>query len=236
MAKQTGALDPYLAPAYGIPEASALLHVPRTTLRAWVKGQGYDDSQRKRFVTFVPVLSLPPSKGQALSFTNLVEAHVLEALRRRYKIPLPKTRKTIEYLQKEFGSKHPLAEYRFQTDGIDLFLKHNKELINVSSDGQLAVERILGSFLERIEWENGHAIRFYPFLRRPSGQESEPRLIVIDPRISFGRPALEKSWIPVDAILDRFRGGETTKSLSADYREPEERIEEVIRHFYQRAA
>ena len=61
-------------------------------------------------------------KKQYLSFVNLVEAHVLAAIRRRHGVRLPKVRRALDYLQRQFPVEHPLINQAFQTDGLDLFV------------------------------------------------------------------------------------------------------------------
>jgi uncharacterized protein (DUF433 family) len=41
--------------------------------------------------------------------------------------------------------------------------------------------------------------------------------VVIDPEIAFGQPCIMPGRIPVHAIVDRFRAGESVESLCADY-------------------
>lgn len=47
-----------------------------------------------------------------------------------------------------------------------------------------------------------------------SGEELR---VVIDPKIAFGQPCIMPGRIPVHAIVDRFRAGESVASLCADY-------------------
>jgi len=63
------------------------LRVPLATLRSWVRGRYYPTERGQKF--FKPIIELPDSKLASLSFVNLVEAHVLDAIRREHKIPLP---------------------------------------------------------------------------------------------------------------------------------------------------
>ena len=41
--------------------------------------------------------------------------------------------------------------------------------------------------------------------------------VVIDPEIAFGQPCIMPGRVPVHAIVDRFRAGESVESLCADY-------------------
>jgi len=86
-----------------------------------VVGRSYPVKGGDRF--FKPVIPLPDTTKHQLSFINLVEAHVLDAIRSRYNVPLPKVRKAVSFLQRNFTSKHPLADQRMETNGLDLFFE-----------------------------------------------------------------------------------------------------------------
>src|SRR5438094_10574269 len=100
-------------PAYGIAEAAHYLLVPGATLRAWAAGMSYGTDSDRRF--FKPVIQPAAKSPVALSFVNLIEAHVLAAIRRKHRVAMPSFRRAIEYLKKEFGSPHPLVDYKFET-------------------------------------------------------------------------------------------------------------------------
>ena len=72
--------DLHSLPAYGIKEAAHYLSIPNATLRSWVLGRHYPTGTGKRF--FWPIIELPDKDQRLLSFVNLVEAHVLDAIRR----------------------------------------------------------------------------------------------------------------------------------------------------------
>jgi hypothetical protein len=93
--------------AYGVPEAARLLNIPRSTLRSWVVGRKYPTGSGLKF--FAPLIPLADPRDRLLSFVNLVEAHVLDAIRREHAVALPKVRQAIAYLRTRFPSKHPLA-------------------------------------------------------------------------------------------------------------------------------
>jgi hypothetical protein len=120
-----------------LPEAARYLRMPLATLRSWVQGRHYPTGSGQKF--FEPVMTLPDPKLPSLSFFNLVEAHVLDAIRRKHDIHLDKVRAALSYVKKQFGLAHPLAEKSFRTDGISLFVSHVGSLIDVSKAGQLAM-------------------------------------------------------------------------------------------------
>jgi uncharacterized protein (DUF433 family) len=83
--------------------------------------------------------------------------------------------------------------------------------------------------LERIDWEHGSPVRFYPFSRNRIGKSS-PRLIAIDPRYCFGTPFIVGHTLRTDVVAGRFRAGESVSELTADLAIPAEEIEEAIRY------
>ena len=116
---------------------------------------------------------------------------------------------------------------------MDLFVREYGLLINASRDGQLAMRGILEAYLERIERDaTGFAVRFYPFTRDriPSvAVRKEPRSVVIDPHISYGRPVLVGTGIPTSILAERYKAGDSIKALADDYEVPTDEIEEAIR-------
>ena len=134
-------------PAYGVAEAAHYLLVPRATLRAWVAGMSYGSDGERRF--FKPVIQPAATSPVALSFINLIEAHVLAAIRRKHRVDMPAVRRAIDFLKKEFGSQHPLADHKFETNGVDLFVERYGQLLSVSEGGQLAVRQLANEHASR---------------------------------------------------------------------------------------
>lgn len=223
---------------YSFPEAAHYLHIPVTTLRSWVRTRKYSTRGGDQF--FQPVIELPDDSQNLLSFINLVEIHVLDAIRRDHCISLHKIRIAIDFIKEELKSDRPLAYHKLETDGLDLFVEEYGQLINVSQSGQLALRELLQAHLRRIDRDSaGYALRLYPFTRKHLGQQliEEPKTIVIDPRISFGRPVLAGTGIPTAIIAERYKAGEAIGALADDYGRPPLEIEEAIRcELYTRAA
>lgn len=213
-------------PAYGLSEASHYLGIPKATLRSWVLGRHYPIEAGKQF--FRPIIELPDKEKPLLSFVNLVEAHVLEAIRQRHGIKFWRVRGAVEYIERHLDSRHPLAEQRFVTDGADLFVEQFGRLVNISREGQLAIKELIQTYLRRIERDSaGFPIRLYPFTRER--KPDEPKTIVIDPYISFGRPVLAGTGIATTIIAQRYKAGESIEELVEDYGRPTSDIQEAIR-------
>jgi uncharacterized protein (DUF433 family) len=105
-----------------------------------------------------------------------------------------------------------LANRRFETDGVDLFVPELGTLINVTREGQIA---------------SGEATRLFPFTRKEASDE--PRSVVIDPRVAFGRLVLVGTGIPTALVAERYKAGETMEELAKDYERDRVEVEEAVR-------
>ena len=227
--KLYGGQDPREMPAYSIPEAAHYLQIPPSTLRSWTKGWRYPTrAGEKRSSPLITPPAAPEQGPLLLSFVNVVEAHVLDAVRREHRITMPTVRDALTYLEVRLPSTHPLADRKFETDGIDLFIEQYGRLINISQDGQLAMRNVLQVYLTRIERDAaGAPVKLYLFTR--ARQADEPKVVVIDPYVSFGRPVLVGTGIPTAIIAERYKAGESMQALAEDYERPSRDIEEAIR-------
>jgi uncharacterized protein (DUF433 family) len=218
--------DPRELPAYSLTEAARYLRMPEATLRSWVVGRPYPTTAGERF--FTPVIRLPEIGLPVLSFVNMVEAHVLDAIRRQENVALRKVRAAVAFLERHYNSQHPLVEHQFETDGLDLFIQEAGLLINLSREGQLAMREVLASYLRRVERDvKGLPIRLYPFTRKR--EPEEPRVVVIDPFVSFGRPVLTGTGIATIVLAERFKAGESVEELAKDYGRTTLDIQEALR-------
>lgn len=222
-----GGRDPRGIPAYRLTDAAAYLNIPKATLRSWIKGYYYPIKGGKKL--FEPIVHLPDPDVLLLSYTNLVEAFVLSSLRRKHKIDLFKIRKAIKSLQRKFKSRHPLAEHQFETNGIDLFVQQYGDLVNVGQNDQLAWRQILHNYLERVEHDpSGKAARLYPFIRL--GDTDQPRNIVINPYVSFGKPVIAGTGLPTRVVAERYKAGDSIPQIARDYGRKDEEIDDAIRY------
>ena len=164
-----------------------------------------------------------------MSFTNLVEAYVLTAIRRKHQIALPTIRHGLDYLVRKLGAKRPLLEKEFATNGVDLFVDHLGEIINISRDGQVEMADLIRAYLERIDRDaKGLPIKLYPFMRTQAPRE-QPRTVVIDPRVSFGRPVIAGTGIPTAVLAEQFKAGDPVPVLAKEYGADEEAVWDAIR-------
>lgn len=212
-------LDPREIPAYTVGEAAHYLGVPKSTMRAWFAGQR----------GFRAVIRPADTRGVGLSFTNLVEAYVLTAIRRKHNVALPTIRRGLDYLVRKLNAKRPLLEQQFATNGVDLFVDHLGQIINISKDGQVEMADLIRAYLERIDRDaKGLPIKLYPFMRTQAPRE-QPRTVVIDPRVSFGRPVIAGTGIPTAVLAEQFKAGDPVPVLAKEYGADEEAVWDAIR-------
>lgn len=229
--------DVFDKPAYTLPDAARYVLLPVATLRTWVAGRYYSTrtEERKRFE---PVIRVPrPGSPWLLSFRNLAEAHVLATLRRHYEIPLSTIRRAVRCMSERFGDHQPLVNPSMKADGVDLFVEKFERLEVVSRNGQLAMKEILQLSLRRLEWgPQGSVLRLFPFTRLGEHETDGPCVVVIDPRVSFGKPVIAGTRIPTRAVYDRWAAGDSVEDLAQDFARPALEIEEAIRCEQQKVA
>jgi len=189
-----GDVQPIDVPAYTLREATRLTDISFGTLRSWTVG--------KR-----PIIR--PRDG-FWSFTNIVEAHTLQALRKTHKVKLDAVRKAVEFVERKLETKHPLATAEFKTDGVDVFVERYGSLINASQEGQVAIREMLAARLKQVEYgRDGRATRLF--------MDGDRRMIVIDPEIRFGRPVVNGTSVPLEALVGRYLADEPVESIAEDF-------------------
>ncbi len=218
------------APAYTFAAAARHLGMPPATLRSWVLGRIY--RRGGEVVETEPLIRAPAGSRSPISFNTLVEAHVLRAIRTKDGVRMGAVRKAIAYAEESLGIDRLLLSDELRTSGQDIFLDRLRELITLTKSGQLAMKQMLLAYLKRVDRDDeALPLRLYPL--RPAWSEDR-KPIVIDPRVSFGRPTVAGSGISTVALVDRVDAGEDLETLARDYSLSIGQIEDAV--FYERAA
>lgn len=226
-----GGSDPRDQPWYTYPEAARATGIPASTLRSWTVGQRYSRKHDEGF--FEPVIPRPSDSDPRLSFTNLIEAHVLRALRTVHEVQLGYIREAVEVAEAEFGVPRLLISSDLRTSAGQLFLDHYSGLMELSQARQLVLRDVLGQFLERVEFDaSSLPIEFHPFAKVPKNASRD--LISLSPFVSFGRPLIKRVGVSTDAIVRRLEAGEDLDEVREDYGLRIEEVEEAM--LYEAAA
>ncbi|MDB9476765.1 DUF433 domain-containing protein [Dolichospermum circinale] len=217
-----GETDPRDIPIYSISDAAKYLRIPVGTIRSWTVSISNGSNFSK------PLILTQDIKPKLLSFTNLVEIHVLRAIRKHHQMQRDKVRIALDYIEEKFQVLHPLASEKFSINGVDLFIERYASLLNVSEDWRIDLKSSFNTHFQRIEFDkNGFAMKLFPFTA--SQEENNPRIVVIDPRIAFGRLVIAETGIPTIVLAQRLKAGESIQDLAYDYKCDRLKIEEAIR-------
>ncbi|MBI3981724.1 MAG: DUF433 domain-containing protein [Gemmatimonadetes bacterium] len=183
----------------------------------------------RRFSPLIRPAGRPPP---VLSFWNLIEAHVLRALRTEHGVSVRDVRRALRYAEGELRVERLLLRQELCSHGGELFLERYGDLISLSASGQIAMKRLLQDHLKRVDWDEWQfPVRLYPF---PTSEAITPdRPIAIDPTIAFGRPVLVKRGVTTEVIAERIDVGESVEELAADYDVEPADIEQAV--VYERA-
>jgi uncharacterized protein (DUF433 family) len=225
-----GEYPPEEKPRYSIARAAHYLHIAPSTLRSWVRGRNYITGGREEY--WPPLIAAE----RLLSFNNLIEAYVLRALRVDHGVKMSAVRQALVYAQEKYEIPRLLLSEELQATPGNVFLERFGELINLSRAGQLANKTLLDAVLTRVE-RNPSGLPEHMF---PAGSydvealKLAPKLVMISPMRSFGRPIVASKGIRTSAIVGRINAGESPEDVAADYGLEPQEIEAAI--FYERAA
>jgi len=153
---------------------------------------------------------------------------MLSSMRKNYNVRLPKVRKALRTLAEMYPSPHPLIDQPLETDNVDVFFReHGDELLNLNRPNQRSFKEVVNVYLQRIERGENGMLNFFPFVEKASA--NEPRIIMINPGISFGRPVISGTGIPTAVIASRFHARDSVNELAKEYGRTDNEIEEAIR-------
>lgn len=186
-------------PSYQVREAAAYARIAPQTVNAWHKIETAMLTERQ--------------KRAPLSYMQLIEVAVVAAFR-KMDVPLKRIRAAREYAQQTLKSEFPFAEYRFKEEARHLYLDSGEvddikpgTVAQADQGGQLEWQIMIGRLREFDYEKHGIVLQWHV-----AGRGSP---IIIDPRISFGAPAVKgtPTWI----IKGRHEAGETDSDIADDF-------------------
>ena len=187
------------SPIYTIAEASRLVNISRGRISRWLRGYSYPGGIQG------PVITRKISNESTYaSFLDLIDLLFVKRFINKG-FTLQYVRKALEDARKYLGTPH-FARNKFFTNSqqIILDLPDSSGLVVLLTDGQRAMNEIIENVYDKVDFEEatefGFAQRWYP---TPEGKQG---LIVIDPRISFGRPSIMGRGVATENVFDLFLG------------------------------
>ncbi len=149
-------------------------------------------------------------------------------MRRVHGLSLQAIRKALQELAHVRKNAHPLLDESFETDGVDLCIRDQDAVINLSKRSQREFREFVSLYLHRIHRnEKGQVAELYPFV--VANKANEPKHISINPAVSFGKPVLAGTGISTSVIVGRFKARDSVAELAREYQVAPAVLEDAIR-------
>ena len=207
-----GGRDPLDMPLYTYADAARYLDMPYSTVRYWSKGGSYSSRGKRGY--FEPLIKAAGDGKLSLSFLNLVELDVLNSLRKVHEVSSDTVRVGLENAREELNTPRPLLSDHLHTFGRRLFTDQSGGLIELTNLAQAVLDGVLWQVLNRVQRNEANIpIKFYPDV--DGAPVDKP--VVINPKVSFGKPILSGSGIRTSMIALRLKSGETKEEVAEDY-------------------
>ena len=177
---------------YTVPLAARILATHPDKVRSWVEGYA-NSSADPILVRQVPRIGGRP----VLGFLDLIESAFVRHFRTIGYSPQT-IRKVAIKLRDKHGNDHPFAmNKRFRADGKSIFEEvisdaGERRLVNVMTDNFVMVPTIEKTLFDQVFYLDDTAVEWTPLIEFPG--------IVMNPRMSFGRPVLKEFRIPTETI------------------------------------
>lgn len=205
---------------YTVPMAARLIGADRRRVRSWIDGHGRGGA--------APVIrrQLPRIGGRtALGFLDLVEARFIRHLGQWF--GMRTIRRAADRLRTLHEVDHPFAtKDRFMTDGKSVFMEAaDRETecraLDLMNDGFVMEPAAGRSPFDSVFYVNDLARTWRPL------PETAPRVLV-DPRFTFGRPVIEKYWVPTDTLADACAVEWSAEAAAEEYAVDEEAVLQAV--------
>ena len=224
------------SPNYTLAMASRLTKLSKDRVRRWLQGYKYkyevaggDEVREGRQDALV--FGQSTRERTYASFLDLVDMLFVKKFL-EHNIPLQTIRKALDEARNILRTQH-FATKKFFTDGSNIYLLVYDEssgcdnIIALMTGGQYAISKIIVELSHKIEFDDviEYATRWYPL-----GKNGR---IVIDPRISFGRPTIIGRGIATESIYNWYLGeNEKIDSVSNWLNVPPSEVQAAVNFEY----
>lgn len=198
----TATPDPWMIrlviPAYSVTAAARYVNTTPKTIASWFYGRGDRP----------PVLS-GKQRRVPLSYMQLVEMAFVATFR-KCGLSMVTIRLAREYLSRELKTEFPFAHSRLQTEGKHILKEfgEGRDLLLIADrNGQAAWKSLIGKRFDQFDYDGNFAVRWFP--------NGGDHTVVIDPRLSFGKPSVRgvATWV----LKDRWISGDGLQDIAADF-------------------
>ncbi len=218
---------------YTIPDAAHILRLPLAKLHRWLKKADVEGVMCRESTPYG--LSKAGIYGEGIerhiNFLSLIELFTIDKLR-QFGIGFAEIRAVRSELSEEYKVEYPFALKGLLSDGRKIVKELSKpdEYLILNTQGQRGFRSILKDFFTRIDFEQTSQLAecYYPH-----GKEAA---IVVDPRISFGRPTIKGTAIAIETLEVLSKGGEPPSLIAEQYAIRESDVQEALRFATAQAA
>lgn len=193
-------------PIYNPAYVSRLIDLSTGRIKRWLQGYEYryiaSDSGQEEWRHKEPVIDREsPAIPNYASFLDLIDLLFVKQFLNKG-LSLQKIRKALNEAQGLVGGHH-FAQRVFFTDGKNIYLQVRDDaesLLELLSGGHWVISQFIKELAQQIEFDepSGFAAKWFPL--------GKTGLVVIDPKISFGRPTIIGRHISTDNVYDCYLG------------------------------
>ncbi len=193
-------------PIYNPAYVSRLIDLSTGRVKRWLQGYEYsyisNDSGEEVWRHKDPVIGREDSDvPNYASFLDLIDLLFVKQFLKKG-LSLQKIRKALNEAQALAGGHH-FAQRMFFTDGKNIYMQVRDDansLLELLSGGHWVISQFIKELAQQIEFDepSGFAAKWFPL--------GKTGLVVIDPKVSFGRPTIIGKNISTDNIYDYYLG------------------------------
>lgn len=192
---------------YTLNEAAQLTGLNRALVNRWFRGRGGKRPSDPVFQSDYSNLG----EGRSISFYDLIELNV-GAQFRENGFSLHYVRRTHEKLQAAWHTKHPFCMKRLATDGKRIFAmelddEENPIVYDVETF-QIWFDKIVVPILKQIDYDRATAM---------ATQWRIADMIVLNPKMSFGKPTVEGTGVRTNVLATAYLANERDAAAVADW-------------------
>jgi DNA-binding transcriptional MerR regulator/uncharacterized protein (DUF433 family) len=224
-------------PRYTQAETARLVGMSPSRIRRWLQGYEYEYEIEHGSVSVhgsqEPVVE--PAKSQGVvyaSFLDLVDLLFVKQFL-EHEFSLQKVRLALDEVQQRLGVKH-FAREDFFISGSEIFLRmketEGENILALLTGGQWAIPDVIKQLGKKIDFHEatGLARRWYPLW--------PDKIVVIDPLVSFGRPAILGRGLATHNVYDFFKAENESLPIVCSWMQIKETEAQAAIQFEQKLA
>ena len=196
---------------YSFGSAARLAGVSTSTVRNWLRGYTAADGR------IVPPL-FQSDGDDMVSFLQMIEIMVAGRFRksspRKKAIPIWKVRRAYDWAREKYQLQYPFAHLKLEAIGgfiVDMLARGEVpgSFQALDTPEQWTLPGVVKDEIDHIEYTGAWAGRWFPL-----GKEKS---IVIDPKVSAGRPVISGRGVPVDVVWSQKKAGVDVDFIAKDF-------------------